>query len=117
MGTLHTISAGCTHQQRGCQIVCVKSDRLLGMKPPISRYTPSERLYPEKLPDIEYGPDDLVRLVQLGGEISFRGKKFYVPKGLHGYPVALRPTEDDGTYSVYFCRHQVKEIDLNETRN
>jgi len=89
----------------------------LGLKPPISRYTPSERLYPEKLPDIDYGPDDLVRLVQLGEEISFRGKKFYVPKGLHGYPVALRPTEDDGTYAVYFCRYQVKEIDFNETQN
>lgn len=89
----------------------------LGMKPPISRYTPSERCYPENLPAIEYGPDDHVRKVQSGGEIFFNGKRFLVSKGLHGYPIALRPTNKDGIYSVYFCRQELKQISLMNPEN
>ena len=89
----------------------------LGMKPPISRYEPSSRSYPESLPAIEYGPDDQVRKVQAKGEIFFKGRIFKVSGGLKGHPVALRPTETDGNYSVYFCNHRVKDISLHDTSN
>lgn len=89
----------------------------LGMKAPITRYQPSNRIYPEILPAIEYSPDDQVRKVQSKGEISFKGQVFIMPKALQGYPVALRPTNTDGTYSVYFCHQKLKEISLNEATN
>jgi transposase InsO family protein len=84
------------------------------MKAPITRYQPSKRLYPETLPAIEYSPDDQVRKVQSKGEISFKGQIFIMPKALQGYPVALRPTNTDGLYSVYFCHQKLKEISLTE---
>lgn len=84
----------------------------LGISPPVSRYRPSPRPYPEKLPEIEYGPDDHVRKVQAEGQLSFRGVSFHVPKALRGNPVALRPSETDGVFGVYFCHHKVMEISL-----
>lgn len=84
----------------------------LEMQPPVARYRPSERRYPEQLPPIEYGPDDQVRKVQSEGACSFKGKEFRVPKALRGNPIALRPTEIDGVFSVYFCHHKLKEISL-----
>ncbi|HEX9022372.1 MAG TPA: IS481 family transposase [Geobacteraceae bacterium] len=84
----------------------------LGMEAPVTRYQVSQRPYPEVLPYIEYGPDDHVRKVQAQGEISFQGKEFRVSKALRGYPVALRPTNNDGKYSLFFCHQKLKEIDL-----
>lgn len=84
----------------------------LGMQTPVTRYQVSQRPYPEILPNIEYGPDDHVRKVQAQGEISFKGKEFRVSKALQGYPVALRPTNNDGKYSIFFCNQRLKEIDL-----
>lgn len=89
----------------------------LGMKAPISRYRPSDRSYPETLPAIEYGPDDLVRKVQSKGEIYFKGKVFRVAGALQGYPVAVRPTSIDGNYTVHFCQRKLKEISLNELQD
>jgi len=89
----------------------------LGMNVPVTRYHVSQRPYPEVLPEIEYGPDDHVRKVQAKGEIYFKGKEFSVSKALHRYPVALRPTNIDGRYSVYFCHHKIKELDLTDTNS
>lgn len=84
----------------------------LEMKPPVSRYRPSLRQYPNVLPAIEYGPDDQVRKVQAEGEVSFKGTTFRVPKALRGNPVALRPTEVDGVFDVYFCHQKLKQFSL-----
>ncbi|HJV34677.1 IS481 family transposase [Geomonas sp.] len=84
----------------------------LGMKPPVTHYQPSSRSFPETLPPIEYGPDDLVRKVQDKGEVFFSGKIFRVPRALKGQRVAFRLTNVDGRYGVYYCHHKIKEIDL-----
>lgn len=89
----------------------------LAMEPPISRYKPSNRAYSERLPDIEYGPDDQVRKVQAKGEVSFNGKIFYVPKALRSHPVAFRPTTTDGVYSIFFCHQKLMEISLREQQD
>ena len=87
----------------------------LGMKTPSQRYKHSDRLFPETLPPIEYGESDEVRKVQLNGEIHFHGRIFRIGYALHGYPVAVRPLDEDGKYAVYFCKEPVKIIDLNTT--
>lgn len=84
----------------------------LGMAVPASRYKPSERLYPEQLPPIEYDEADVVRQVQDGGRISYGGREYRLPKAFRGNPVALRPTEVDGLLSVYFCHQRIALIDL-----
>lgn len=86
----------------------------LEMAVPASRYQASVRHFPETLPSIDYGPDDLVRKVSDQGEISFRGKLFKLGRAFYGYPVALRPTLDDGLYHVFFCHQQIAQIDLKK---
>jgi transposase InsO family protein len=86
----------------------------LGLDTPVTRYQPSQRPYPEVLPQIEYWPADEVRKVQGKGEVHFRGKIFYVSKALNGYPVAFRPTDVDGRFSIIFCHQKIKDIDISE---
>ena len=86
----------------------------LALAVPATRYTPSPRLFPEALPPIDYGLGAHVRRVQGKGEISFRGRPFHVTKALRGYPVALRPTLQDGRWRVYFCHQYISELDLRQ---
>lgn len=88
----------------------------LDLATPASRYQISPRPFPETLPPIEYGPDDLVRKVQVKGEISFRGKTFKVGKAFKGYPVALRPTVQPELFQVYFCQQNIGRIDLRASQ-
>lgn len=84
----------------------------LNMDVPGSRYRVSWRDYPEQLPPIEYGPDDVVRKVQGKGELHYQGRVFRVGHAFKGLPVALRATLDDGRFEVYFCHQRVAEVDL-----
>lgn len=82
------------------------------MAVPASRYAPSPRVFPEEPPPIEYGPCDLVRKVDCGGLLSFRGRSWRVGKAFQGCPVALRATTTDALFDVVFCRYTVAQIDL-----
>lgn len=98
---------------------CYNTERphqALEMKTPISRYIPSNREYPEKLPPIEYGPDDIVRKVQQKGRIYYKNKEYEVGGAFHGEQVALRPTMEDGIFEVYFCHQKIAQIDLKNYR-
>lgn len=84
----------------------------LKMDVPASRYRASTAAFPERLPSIEYGPDDCVRKVHMG-VIRYKSLKIKVGMGFHGYPVALRPTAD-GCFDVFFCSQKIKHIDLRD---
>lgn len=84
----------------------------LDLATPLSRYAPSPRSFPETLPSIEYGDGDLVRKVMAEGWVSFKGYEFRVGGALRGYPVALRPTAEDGVWRVWFMAHPIAEVDL-----
>lgn len=86
----------------------------LGNAPPISRYRPSKRHFEEKLPPIEYGPNDSVRVVQSGGIIGLRGHHFRVGKAFRGEPVGIRPTLTDGVFDVFYCEKKIATLDLNQ---
>ena len=88
----------------------------LGMQPPASRYRASERTFPESLPPLEYAPDCQVRKVQQGGQFSLRGREFRVSKAFHGYPLGLRPTQEDGRWEVFFGWQLLGEIDFQKTQ-
>ena len=86
----------------------------LALAVPATRYTPSPRPFPERLPPLDYGAGAQVRRVQWKGEISFRGRRFPLTKALRGYPVAVRPTPQDGRWRVYFCHQYIRELDLHQ---
>lgn len=75
----------------------------IALETPIRRYQVSPREFPEFLPSIEYSESDHVRIVDEKGRVSFKGRKLSVGKGYRGYPVALRSTEKDGVWNVFFC--------------
>lgn len=84
----------------------------LGQLPPISRYQPSLRSYPEELPEIDYEPGDRVSRVTGTGQVRFAGKSRFVGGGLLGERVAIRPSSVDGVYDVIFIHKTIRQIDL-----
>jgi transposase InsO family protein len=90
----------------------VRPHAALGLAVPASRYHASPRPFPETLPPIVYGPDDVVRTVHGGGQIQLHGRHYFVGHGVYGQPVALRPTADDGVLDVYYCQQRITTLDL-----
>ena len=86
----------------------------LGMKVPANRYQPSARPYPETLGPIEYEPGDVVRKVNRDGYLHYRSRVFKLSAAFTGFPVALRPTVQDGLLDVYFCHQRIDQISLTE---
>lgn len=84
----------------------------LGQKPPVSRYQPSPRPFPQTVPVWEYGPGDEVRRVQAEGWFSFKGRECRAPQAFRGERLALRPTPVDGVWAVFFGPHRIGEVDL-----
>lgn len=79
---------------------------------PAERYRMSPRVFPERLPPIEYA-ERLVRTVQASGRIRFGGRRWSIGKAFAGHPVGLRPTLRDGVYDVLFCQEQIGQVDLH----
>jgi transposase InsO family protein len=89
----------------------------LDMAVPASRYSISPRRFPEKLPEIEYGPGDQVRKVQDKGRVSYLGQQYQIGKVFHGERVAIRPTRVDGLLDVLFCNQKIGSINLRVAGN
>ena len=85
----------------------------LDLATPASHYQPSPRPFPERLPLIEYDNCQEVRKVQVNGQIFFKGQIFRLGKALRFHHVALRPTEEDGLWSVFFGTRHIGSIDLS----
>jgi len=79
---------------------------------PASRYTVSPRPFPAHLPAIDYPISDEVRKVQDHGKISFKGRTYRVGSAFVGDPVALRESEEDAIWNVYYCKQRVGRVDL-----
>ena len=85
----------------------------LGMDVPASRYRPSPRPMPKRLPSIEYSRDEIVRTVPTSKDyISFKGRLWKVPEAFRGERLAIRPRGADGQFAVCFASHQIASIDL-----
>lgn len=84
----------------------------LGLVTPAERYCASTRAFPERLSPIEYGPGDTIRKVDINGRIVVEGRRFFVGSAFRGHPLALRPTLEDGVFSIHFCAYQIGILDL-----
>jgi transposase InsO family protein len=93
----------------------VRPHQALDMCVPGERYQPSSRPFPETLSTIFYDTGDIVRKVDVCGRISFRSRKFRVGKAFHQQPVALRPTDKDGVFQVFFCHKPVARISFHDS--
>lgn len=86
----------------------------LNLQPPISRYQPSLRPFPERLPPLEYADADRLLSVGWNGEIYFQHRCFEVTRALCQERVAVRPLSVDGRFGVYYGAIKLREIDLKE---
>lgn len=73
----------------------------LAQQTPGQLYRPSERPYPENLPEPEYPGHFEVRSVRSRGEIQWRGDLVYLSEALIGESVGLEEG-DEGVWSVFF---------------
>lgn len=85
----------------------------LNFEVPQSRYKPSDIIYQEELPEIEYDSTDQIRKVMDKGFISFKKKSIRVGKAFKGDYVAIKPTTLDGIWDVYYCNQVIKRICLH----
>jgi hypothetical protein len=93
----------------------IRPHEALALATPASQYQPkSVRPFPTSLPPIDYGPDDAVRVVHGGGQISFHGRFFFLSQALRGERVGVRPTTEDGVYPVHYCHQQVGSLNLRD---
>ena len=93
----------------------IRPHQSLDLMPPITRYKPSARSMPDKLPQIVYDSSDIVRKVpKQQPKITFKGRTWRVPKAFQGEHLALRPSETDGQYDVCFGAIPIATIDLNK---
>lgn len=89
----------------------------LDQKVPASRYQASARAMPDRLPQIEYDSNEIVRTVGATKDyISFNGQLWNVPGAFRGERVAIRPLTADGQYGVFFGSHQIATIDLTRPK-
>lgn len=86
----------------------------LGLDVPMSRYRPSLRPFPERLPDIEY-PNAYTCYIRDKGAFKFMGRSFKVAKSFKGYPIGVMPTTTDGVFNVFFCNQRISKIDLRDS--
>jgi transposase InsO family protein len=85
----------------------------LGQEVPASRYRPSSRAMPDRLPQVEYDDREIVRTVSTTKSyVSFKGRLWKVPQAFRGERLAIRPLTTDGRYGVFFAARQVAIIDL-----
>jgi transposase InsO family protein len=90
----------------------------LGQDVPASRYRPSPRAMPARLPEAEYDAHETVRTVSTTkAYISFKGRPWKVPKPFRGERVAIRALTRDGHYGVFFGAHQIADIDLTDAKS
>lgn len=86
----------------------------LGLEVPATRYRPSSRRRPTKVPQVEYPPGATLRTGNKDGWISWRGKRIKVGVALCGEKVEVRET-DDGI-DVYYGSHRLLGTTLDECR-
>jgi transposase InsO family protein len=85
----------------------------LDLNVPASRYRPSSRAMPDRLPEVEYDSTEIVRSVSTTkAYVSFKGRPWKVPQAFRGECLAIRPLASDGTFGIFFGSRQVATIDL-----
>ena len=89
----------------------------LGMATPLTRYRPSARAMPERLPEPQYGPGDEVLRVNASGVVRVCGQALRLSIALKGLDVAARPKEDeDGVIELWFAHHRLTTLDLKTAK-
>jgi transposase InsO family protein len=87
----------------------------LNLEVPASRYRPSARSMPDRLPQVEYDVGETVRCISTTRHsVRFKGRLWMVPRAFCGERVAIRPRGNDGHYGIFFGAREIARIDLQK---
>lgn len=97
---------GCRAQQRNfdafrAEYNTERPHEALGQETPASRYRPSPRPYPERLPPLEYPGHFVVKKVTTGGTFRFHNRLLYLANAMVDQHVGLEET-GDGIWAIHF---------------
>lgn len=87
----------------------------LADQPPASRWQPSVRPYPERLPRPEYPAAMDVRRISQGGTFSWGGRPLFVSETLRGHDIGLEEVAD-GIWNIVYYRTLLGRIDVRTGR-
>lgn len=90
---------------------CIRPHESLNFKTPTEIYEPSCKTYPEMIKPYEYDMTDIKRKVDKG-VISFKNKTIRVGHAFDCDYVALRKTQNDNVFEIYFCNQLIRTIIL-----
>jgi transposase InsO family protein len=80
----------------------VRPHEALGMQTPASVYEPSPRLYPARMPEIEYHDSMEVRTIKSHGHFRWNKHDVFLTEVLWGEPIGLLPL-GHGLFNIYFA--------------
>jgi transposase InsO family protein len=86
----------------------------LGDMPPVSRYRPSPRRRPDRIPDVVYPAGAVLRKVSTSGDICWRRFRILAGRGLVGQWV--RVEEQDQEVAVYFGWKKIRSLDTAQLK-
>jgi len=95
---------------------CHRPHEALQMTPPATHYQPSSRPFTASFPEIHYEPGDILRTTDNLGKFRYQRHSFRVGKAFAHCQVAVRPTEVDGLFHVFFFRQRLIQIDLRQNQ-
>ena len=85
----------------------------LGQQVPATRYRPSTRAMPDRIPEVQYDEHEIVRAVSTTkAYVSFKGRHWKVPQAFRGERVAIRARSVDGQYGIFYASREIATIDL-----
>ena len=90
---------------------CIRPHESLDFKTPAELYEPSFKIYVEKIRPYEYNLTDIKRKVDKG-TISFKNRTIRVGHAFDGDYVALRKTNTEKDFEIYFCNQLIRNLTL-----
>lgn len=89
----------------------------LDLDTPASRYQPSHRPFPERLPPLTFPAGAAVRKVAQSGRFSYQNRRCRAGKAFRGQTVGVLPDDQvDGVIHVFFNNILIRTLDLRETQ-
>src|ERR1017187_6032644 len=93
----------------------VRPHEALEMQTPAAVYQPSERTFPERLPEPEYPQSMIVRSVRHHGNFRWKRHDVFLSQVFWGERIGLLP-EDDRWFTIYFAEIPVARFDSQKLR-
>jgi len=87
----------------------------LGLDTPSDHYQPSPRPYRSRIEPVDYPSDYQTRKVSANAHISFHGRKIRLGRAFIGKHVGIRPTTEDGVYTIHYRHQQIRTINLTRS--